>query len=250
MQTPPPFHGYEGQPPAPQKKKTNTVVILFAVLGVLLVCCGLPIGAISYFGFKGFKGGMAIAGCMANVNSMKVAMHEYSKAHDGKLPNAETWQTDIGKYFKVSKDMEGAPFAMWKSGGEWSCEESGIKTGFMFNADLSDQKVSDVIKKNPDAIAIFETKTVAFNQSGPYKLLPYAESPKIMGDFLKERRGWMMIDADSTNVYTLDKKGRRIPFNMNSGKGGDGFNFNMDTNSDDEKKKSSSSDDSKDDNSN
>ena len=250
MQTPPPFHGYEGQQQPPQKKKSNVVVIIFAILGVLLVCCGLPLGFVAYNGMKAFKGAMAIGGCSANVNFMKSALHEYSRTHDGKLPNAATWQTDIGKYLKTTKDAENVPMKFWKPGGEWSCEEGNTKTGFMFNSDLSEKKVADVTKNDIDAIAIFETKTVAFNQSGKLNILPFAESPKILGDFLKERRGWMLVSADATHVYAKDAKGNLGPFDMNMrGKGG--FDLNTDSTSDSKSSKDSGdSNDSKSDNSN
>jgi hypothetical protein len=244
MQTPPPFHGYEGQPPAPMKKKNNTVLIIFAILGALLLCCGLPIGVIGFYGMKGLRGAMQIGGCVANVNMMKQALHDYAKDHDGKLPSAKNWQADLGKYLVSSKDMEGAPIKFWKAGGEWSCEDSGVKTGFMFNEALSEKKVADVTKANPDAIAIFETKTVAFNQSGPFVKLPYAESPKMMGELLDERRGWLLIDADGTTAYTYDKNGKMKPFdaNMKGGKkNGLDINFNSDSSDDSKDEKSDNS---------
>jgi hypothetical protein len=257
MQTPPPFHGYEGMP-QPPKRKNNTVVILLAVLGGLLICCGLPMGIVGYFGFKGFKGAMQIGGCVANVNMMKQALRDYSAAHDGKLPSAKNWQAEIGKYLVATKDMDSAPMTFWKAGGEWSCEDNGIKTGFMFNQALSEKKVSDAIKADPDAIAIFETKSVAFNQSGPIVKLPFAESPKVFGEFTDKRRGWLLVDAQGANVYTYNVKGKRVPFtiddmNMKSSKKG-GFNISIDSNStsDDSKdsKDSTDSNDSKEDNSN
>ena len=248
MQTPPPFHGYEGQP-SPQKPKSNVAIIIFAILGVLLVCCGLPLGVAGYFGFKGFKGAMAIGGCMANVSEMQQALHKYSADHNGKMPNANTWQTDLGKYFTVNKDAEGAPIKFWKPGGEWSCEEGTQKTGFMFNQDLSEKKVTDVKKNNPDAIAIFETKTVAFNQVGKYAPLPFAESPKIFGDFTDKRRGWLLVSPDANDIYIQDKSGHLQRFNLNDSRGkGNGFNFNIDSNSDSSGSNDSNS--SKDDNSN
>ncbi len=230
MQTPPPFHGFEGQP-APQKRKTSAVVIIFAVLGVLLLCCGLPVGVIGFYGYKGFNGAMKMGGCVANVNFMKAALQEYSKQHDGKLPNAKTWQTDIGKYFESGKKTEGSPITIWKAGGEWSCEDNGVKTGFMFNEALSERKMSEVTKANPEAVAIFETKTVSFNQSGPLVKLPFSESPKFMGEFTDQRRGWMLIDAEASKVYTYDEKGKFTPFDMNfkSKKSKGGIDFTMDS---------------------
>lgn len=240
MQTPPPFHGYEGSPQMP-KKKNNTVVILLAVLGGLLICCGLPMGIVGYYGFKGFKGAMNIGGCMANVSMMQEAMREYSKEHDGKLPSASNWQAEIGKYLTTSKDMDGAPIKFWKDGGEWACEDSGTKTGFMFNEAFSEKKVADVMKSNPEAIVIFETKTVAFNQSGPLTKLPFDQSPKFFGEFSDERRGWMMINADATHIYTINKTGKLVKFNMDdmnmkSGKKNGTFNFKIDSNSSDDSK--------------
>jgi hypothetical protein len=249
MQTPPPFQSYESQP-APKKPKTSAVVIIFAILGVLLVCCGAPLGIAGYFGFKGFKGAMAIGGCMANVTEMRQALGKYSAAHDGKLPSAATWQKDIGKYL-ADKDTKDAPMKFWKAGEEWSCEEGGAKTGFMFNDELSGKKVSDVVKANPDAIAIFETKTVGFNQAGKLVKLPFNESPKILSDFLKERRGWMLIDADASTLKTWDEKDghlKTFDMNMKNGKNGKSFNFNMDSNTDSNSSKDSAN--SKDDNSN
>ena len=237
MQTPPPFHGYEGQPPAPMKKKNNTVLVIFAILGALLLCCGLPVGAVVFYGFKFGKGAMSMVGCMVNVESMKVALREYSKAHDGKLPNAKTWQADIGKYFVVDKDMKDMPLTtIWKPGGEWSCEGSGVKTGFMFNEALSEKKIEEVTKANPEAIAIFETKTVAFNQAGPFKKLRFGESPKFMGEVTDERRGWLLIDAEAKDVYRIDKNGKmgRFDMNMGSKKKKGGFDIQIDSNSSDE----------------
>ena len=251
MQTPPPFHGYEGQP-APRKPKTSALVIILAILGVLLVCCGLPLGVAGYFGLKGFKGAMAIGGCVANVGEMQQALRKYSADHEGKLPNANTWQTDLGKYFTISKGSEGAPIKFWKAGGEWSCEEGSQKTGFMFNEDLSEKKVSDVMKKNPNAVAIFETKTVASNQVGKYAPLPFAESPKIFSDFTNERRGWLVISPEANEVDVMDKSGHLQKSDFNAGNGrrrrNQGFNFNIDSNSDSNSSNDSSN--SKDDNSN
>lgn len=253
MQTPPPFHGYEGQQ-APQKKKTSALVIIFAILGVLLVCCGLPLGFVGYFGTKLVKGSMSMVGCMVNVESMKTALHSYEKAHDGKLPNAATWQADIEKYMPRSKELEGAPMKIWKAGGEWSCEDGDIKTGFKFNEAISGLKVAEVTSKNPEAVAIFETKTVAYNQAGKFTVLPYSESPKIMGEFIKDRRGWLVITPEADGIFVLDKQGHVTKYKMNSKNdpfGGSGFDISSDSNSDSKSSKDSSdSNDSKSDNSN
>lgn len=189
---------------------------------------------------------------MANVTEMQQALRKYSADHDGKLPNANTWQSDLGKYFTFGKDTEGAPIKLWKAGGEWSCEEGSQKTGFMFNEEFSEKKVADIKKKNPDAVAIFETKTVAFNQTGKFEALPFAESPKYFGDFTDERRGWLLISVEANDIYVKDKSGHLSKFDFNAGSSrrrrNKGFNFNIDTNSDSNSSNDSSN--SKDDNSN
>lgn len=250
MQTPPPFHGYEAQQ-VPQKKKSKVVVIILAVLGVLLLCCGLPGGAVLYFGGKLVKGSMSMVGCMVNVESMKTALHGYTNAHDGKLPNAATWQKDLEKYMPKNKDMDGAPAPMklWKAGEEWSCDEGQTKTGFMFNSDVSERKVTEIISKNPKAIAIFETNTVNRNQNGKLKEFPRNESPKLIGGIIDQRRGWFLIDVEGIHVYVRNAAGELQDFDMNSnGMGKSKFKISNDTNSD--SGSSNDSGDSKSDNSN
>lgn len=217
----------------PPKPKTNGLVILFAVLGVLLVCCGLPLGFMGYFGFKGFKGTMEMAGCMVNVEAMREALIKYEQEHGGKMPKAATWQTDLAKYFKQDKDMEGAPMKIWKAGGEWSCEEGSVKTGFAFNESMSEKSAAEMMKKDPHAIAIYETNTIAYNQTGSPKVLPYDQSPKIIGGMIDEHRGWMLVSADGTNLLSWTKDGKIGAFSMgSSGKSrrSKGFNFQIDTN--------------------
>lgn len=253
MQSPPPFHGYEGQP-APQKPKTNGLVILFAVLGVLLVCCGLPLAFFGYFGYKGFRSAMDMGGCYMNASLMSRALDDYVRAHDGKLPNAKTWQADLAPYFKAGKDVKDSPIKIWKGDGEWSCEEGGTKTGFAFNTDLSEKKVADLIKANPYTIAIFETKQVAYNQNSKFVELPRSESPKIMGGMIDERRGWILLTPDG-HMVVKDKHGKYKKLSKNDFDMGGG-SFEVDTDEDKSGVKvktslsSGSTNESKDDNSN
>ena len=226
MQTPPPFHGYEGQMP-PQKPKTNGIVILFAVLGVLLVCCGLPVGLLGYGGFKVFKGATSIGACFINTRTLAQALEDYEKAHDGKLPNAKTWQADLSPYFKPKDKLKNGPITIWKPNGEWSCEEGNVKTGFAFNSDLSEKVASDVVKNNPEAVAIFETTTVAFNQSSSYKPLPFVQSPKVFSDFSNEHRGWLLVTPDAV-LAVLKKSGKIDKVRDGDFESDNGFNFKMD----------------------
>lgn len=243
MQTPPPFNrppeGQYYQPPV--KPKKNPLVIVFAILGVLMLCCGVPLGFIGYFGYKGFKGSMGMISCYANTAAMANALKEYSAAHDGKLPPAASWQTDLSKYFKAGgKKADEMPFKIWAPAGEWSCGSDSTKTGFMFNEAFGGKVAADVAKANPEVPVIFETKTVAFNQTGAFKKMPFEESPRILDSFeeVKERRGWIMVMADSA-LKSFGKSGKlkEVDFKSNG-------NFNMEINTEDGADSNGSSSDS------
>lgn len=203
-------------------------MIIFAVLGVLFICCGVPLGAISYFGYKGFKGSMGMISCYTNSAMMAKALKDYEAANGGKLPPAATWQTDLAKYFKVDKDMKEAPFQFWTARGEWSCTSGDMKTGFMFNEEFGGKVAAEVAKAHPEVPVIFETTTVAFNQAGKYKVIPFDQSPKLMEEMgLKERRGWILI-SPAGGMGAIGKKGKYKDIDFN---GGGGFNFKVDTDS-------------------
>ncbi len=226
MQTPPPFNrppeGQYYQPPV--KPKKNPLVIVFAILGVLMLCCGVPLGAAFFYGKKFVQGGMGMISCYANASIMTKALEDYKKANDGKLPPAATWQTDIAKYFKEDKDMDKTPFAIWKPKGEWSCGTEGARTGFMFNADFGGKKADEVAKAHPETPVIFETKSVAFNQAGPYVKLKFEESPKLMDQF-DELRGWILVLPEG-KMGSYNKNGKFKSIGSGSG---NGFDFDVDT---------------------
>ena len=189
---------------------------------------------------------------MVNVETMRSALQSYESAHDGKLPNASTWQTDIGKYWHMDKDTENAPMQIWKPGGEWTCDDGKEKTGFMFNEEMSGKSVSQVLKNNPQAVAIFETKTSVFNQAGKFETMPFDQSPKIFGEFTDKRRGWIFLPVDGSRLLSRNKSGKIINFDFNSKKDKNGFSFDINSDSSDSKgsKSSDDSSDSKNDNSN
>jgi hypothetical protein len=210
---PPPFNQSFEQPKKPKK---NPVLVLFAVLGVIFICCGGPLAFLGYFGYKGFQGAMSMGGCAINAERLAEATKAYAAANNGKLPKADEWQTALGKYLPAeSKRGDEAPFKFWKADGEWSCEEDGKKSGFVFNTDLSEKKISD-LKPGEASIAIFESRQFGFNKSMKYAVQPFEESPKVMGGMggIKERRGWYVITAKG-EVESIDKDGK-IDKNANS----------------------------------
>jgi hypothetical protein len=211
MQTPPPFPGYEGGYQAPQKPKKNPVLIVLAIFGVLTICCIGPIGFVGFFGYKGFKGAMSLGGCFVNAGVITEATKEYV-AKNGKYPEADKWQTELAKYIKTdekeAQEMRKIGMNVLSANGEWSCDNNGVKTGFAFNKAFSGKKASEVTGKDGQpAIVIFETTTVAYNQNSEYKPLPFDQSPNVMGDMVKEKRGWIVITGEG-GLGTIDKSGK------------------------------------------
>ncbi|MBI1757224.1 MAG: hypothetical protein HYR64_08980 [Fimbriimonas ginsengisoli] len=185
--TPPPFN------PEPTRagKGPNVILIVGIILGVLFVCCAGG-GAFVWFQGKKFTGPIfRMANCAIGFSEVQKAVLEYADAHDGKLPNAKTWEDDVRPFYdKVhsrNADQRG-PFRGF-SGDDWGCSDAaeGL-TGVAFNLDLSGKKISDV--KTPDFTPlIFEVETRGHNLATPYKSLPKESSPMIFG----EHRGWLVF---------------------------------------------------------
>ena len=231
MQTPPPFN----RPPEgqyyqqPQKPKKNPLLIVFAVLGVLTLCCGAPLGALVFYGKKFVDAGMGVGECAINVEMMSQALKSYQAANGGKMPKAVTWQTDIAKYWKVDndlKDMKNSPvkFNIWTPGGEWSCG-STIKTGFAFNDAFSGKTIAEATKISSTDPAIFETKKVGYNQHSKYVAIPESESPLVIESIADSHRGWFLITPDGD---VRGMKGKKS-------KSGGAVDFNFDSSSDQSK---------------
>jgi hypothetical protein len=213
MQSPPPFQGNEYRP---QKPKKNGLLIVFAVLGVLGVCCGLPIGAGLIYLPKLISSAASIGSCVINTQVMDESLKMYVKENKDTLPKAGEWQTDLQKHFKLDESLkkDSGPLKLWTPSGVWSCKGDETETGFAFNDEFAGKKLSE-IKDPSQAVLIYETKTVGFNQHGKYEQLPFDSAPKILG----KKLGWMVITADfEVNFVTKDgkfkKTGGSASFNL------------------------------------
>lgn len=211
---PPPFNPYEQ---SSKKSKKSPWVIVFVILGILLVCCGLPVIGAGVFGAKAFKGAMKMGGCIANTDRMAEALRKYAENNNGKLPKASEWQVSLAKYFPaVTEDMKQAPMDFWSAEGEWSCSEGDGKTGFAFNSKMSEKSIKG-LKLGEANVAIFETNEVKKNNHSEYKPLDFKLSPLVLGGMsgtVDEHRGWMIVDA-SGDTYFIGKDGKPTKTSMN-----------------------------------
>ena len=195
------------------RKKSSTTTVIFVILGICAVCC---IGAVllvvggSWFALKKVKG---LTACVVGFTEAGQAMQDYADAHQGKLPNAATWQTDITPYFKKRYDedqQQGAKFfGSFDPGGNWVCKDDsgGNDTGIAFNSDLSGEKLDD-IKNKGTTIVLFEVPKTGRNLNEAYVELSKSSSPKVMN----KPRGWFTVNADF-KVTGTDNENTTISFN-------------------------------------
>ena len=195
-EVPPPF-----TPSAPPyQRKDRTVMIVILILVGLLLACGCGVIAIGYFGWGAMKKiAGPIAGCAINFEATRDGILEYARAHDGRLPNAETWQEDVKDYVKRhldrAKEVQDVLDAkLMNTENEWGCYLTSTRTtGIAFNSDLSGKLLTDV--KDPFSTPlVFEIEKPRKNAAEKYTPLPESRSPTIMG----EPRGgiWMPVDGE------------------------------------------------------
>jgi hypothetical protein len=200
--------------PPPYKKKSNTGLIVGIVIGAVLLCCVVP-GALMLGGglflFGKVKG---IATCGMAYDDMGKALTQYAGAHNGKLPNAKTWQNDLRPYYeKISAQRpREAGIEIMSATGDWSCKNDGVTTGFAFNTDVSGKAITAL--KDPDTVVIFEQPKVAANLAMTYKAPDFASSPKMFN----ENRGWLVVTATGQSGI-IGKGGKMSDMDIDTGSG-------------------------------
>lgn len=209
---PPPF----SQTP-PVRKKSNTLIWMIVGACILLPCIVCGVGGGWFWSL--FKNSIApIATCSIAFESVRDGVKDYAHDHDGKLPNAETWQDDVKSYYAKSaasmKDQSG-PFPIMDANGEWGCkQDDGTMTGMSFNEALSGKKLED-IKEPSSTVMIFESPKAQRNAHSKYTELTKSTSPMMMG----KHRGWFYIHVEGSLEST---GGGRVRFNQ-GGSGSSGF---------------------------
>ena len=161
------------------------------------LCCILPGIVLGGLAFWGFNGAKDLVGCTLNIAAIKKSITQYTDEHDGKLPAAATWQTDLAPYVQkqLSKMKEGNPFKTMDANGDWGCSDKDVLTsGFAFNSELSGKKLSEI--KDRQTVMVFEIDKVGRNQSMPYKPQDPSHSPTIFG----KQRGWYFLNVSGETV--------------------------------------------------
>ena len=173
-------------------------MIVILILVGLLLACGCGVIAIGYFGWGAMKKMVGpMAGCAVNFEATRDGILEYAKDHDGRLPNAATWQDDVKEYVKrhLQKEKEVQQVLdakVMNTDTEWGCYVSETRTtGIAFNSDLSGKLLTDV-KEPWSTPMVFEIEKPRKNAAEKYAPLPDSSSPTIMG----EPRGWIRMPVN------------------------------------------------------
>lgn len=137
-------------------------------------------------------------GCTISMSALGDSLRAYTLDHNGTLPTAKDWQTQVMPYLEkeLSSMDDPGPFKIFDPKGEWGCDEKEFKSGLAFNTEFSGKKLKD-LPDQTKAVILFETKTRGKNVSAKYVPLSHAESPALFGGVVGgEKRGWFVITAD------------------------------------------------------
>jgi hypothetical protein len=92
--------------------------------------------------------------CRTRMRELATAFQVYALNHDGTLPKADTWQTDLAPFVKD-------PTTAFKCPGDAAAKSST----YAMNRDLSGMKLAD-IANGGDVVLLFESSKDGTNQSG------------------------------------------------------------------------------------
>lgn len=197
---PPPFAPRVERP----RKSLSPIIIVVVVFAVL--CIG-GVAALTFMLAPYIRDGLPFAGCMMNFQDARDSVVNYAREHNGKLPNAATWQTEVKPYYAkvIAKVEDRGPLKTMAVDGEWGCDK--VNTGMAFNSNLSGKPI-DKLPDGDDGILLFEVPARKMNANEPYKYRGKEGSPMIKD----KHRGWIRIRAtgepmiDTTVINVQDGK--------------------------------------------
>lgn len=207
-------------PPYPVKKGPNWPLIL--TVGAVFICLPCAIGGYFLYtvGGKAIKGAvetvLPTVSCAMNFDAARQGVLDYANAHDGKLPNAKTWQDDIEPYYRAAIEkeigkekgefmgmsMKPTPFV---KASKWTCKAGSLETGIEYNSELSEKKLADITSKK-DTVLFFEVPKTGINLADKYTPQPKSKAPMMYG----QHRDWLIayVEGDSVAKDIKVKNGR------------------------------------------
>lgn len=189
-------------PPAPAAKSGSSATkILLIVLGVISALCLLLCGGGALMMNNVMKQVSPMVGCMMTVSMLETSTEAYVLDHNGKMPNAASWEDDLAPYYErlYTKNkkkfdemkkvpMVGGMFDIQTPGETFQCGKGDKATGFAYNADLSgaDRKALANPSRTP---LFFEVSEIKRNNNQPGTFKASGNPPDIMN----EKREWIVF---------------------------------------------------------
>jgi hypothetical protein len=181
------------------------------------LCCILPLVVFGGIGIWGWSKAKGLVGCSISFTTLQRSIKDYANDHDGKLPKASTWESDIKSYYtqEVTRHPDEKMFGSGSQGQSIGCTNAdGPTTGIAFNSALSGKKLADVSDPT-GTVMLFEVPTAGSNLNSEYKPQPYTTSPKIVNS----PRGWYICHVQGAPVL-MTPNGPSKSFDMGSKGGG------------------------------
>ncbi len=173
----------------PSPRRSSTGLLWAVVAGVALVCL-LPVGALVFLGTR--TAGPAL-GCAFAGDTIGVSLRDYAAAHGGRLPPAESWQSELRPYYERARGAAGAAggLALPAPDEGWGCGASGERSAFVFNAALGGRVAAEL--KDPERqVVVFETSGPARpDRSEPFEPGRVGAPPRVGG----LPRAWYGVSA-------------------------------------------------------
>ncbi len=201
--TPPQFN-------PPRQQSSNKIWLwLLLALGVFCIVCAIG----GFFMFRTvMDAGMGLVSCSMNGDLARDSVLAYALDHDGKLPNAATWQDDVRPYYErlynklmSDSDLKDVPdffnLKVAAPGAVLECDlGGGKKSGFAYNSQIAGKNTSEFTSPTT-TIVIWENDAPLYNANGD-PATRSAIPPAIMGD----KRDWIdcMIEGQKDPMESND----------------------------------------------
>jgi hypothetical protein len=237
-------------PGAPVRKKSNAALIWTIVITCVFCLCILPIGGFLWFKSNVWNKVATLGSCAVGFEDVRLAILDYAKSHDGKLPDAATWQDSVRSYYQDEVNKSGMKdqniIPTMNAQGPWGCPPVGevAGTGMSYNPKLSGKTLKSI--DDPySTVLVFEIPTPTMNAHEEYK-----DRGKTGPEFFGTHRDWLveymrgdLRGMSGNSSFRTNRNNGEDPYDsaMNADKSSDSSKGSDKKNPDDSTKSDSSS---------
>ncbi len=167
----------------------------FWAIGVgLAIFCLAPVGCFVAGAVATRRALAPTTGCALTLDALRGALRGYAEAHDGRLPPAATWQTDLAPYYDRARAGAFRPQRSDESpraDEPWECQKAPEATALVFNAALGGRKISELTEPERQVVVFEAGGAAEVNRNAAFDPARVGLSPKTFG----MHRAWYGISA-------------------------------------------------------